>query len=323
MTDKGRYFDRLAEAVGADFANRLRERAEDVWAQTRHGDMDRWQDALERLPECEASILDLSRGAVRIGAKEDMDDSRREVLREALMEFHPWRKGPFELFGVHIDTEWRSDFKWERIKDGIGSLAGQSVLDVGSGNGYYALRMLGAGAKVVAAVDPLVLYVMQFEAVNRYAKPEAAAVLPLKFEEVPEGKGLFDAVFSMGVLYHQRQPAEHLRKLGAYLKADGRLVLETLILEGAGDEVLVPEGRYGKMRNVWHVPTVGALKGWLSEAGFGRVDVIDVTPTTVDEQRATEWMRFESLADFLDPQDFSRTIEGYPAPVRAAVVARS
>lgn len=323
MMDKRRYFERLAEAVGADFANRLRERSEDVWAQTRHGDMDRWQAALERLPGCEPSVLDLSRGAVQIGAKEDMDDAHREVLREALMEFHPWRKGPFELFGVHLDTEWRSDFKWERIKDGIGSLAGHSVLDVGSGNGYYALRMLGAGAEVVAAVDPLVLYVMQFEAVNRYAKPEAAAVLPLKFEEVPEGEGLFDAVFSMGVLYHQRQPAEHLRKLGAYLKPDGRLVLETLILEGVDDEVLVPEGRYGKMRNVWHVPTVGALKGWLKEAGFGKVDVIDVTPTTVDEQRATEWMRFESLADFLDPQDSSRTIEGHPAPVRAAVVARS
>ncbi|MEW8068099.1 MAG: DUF1698 domain-containing protein, partial [Candidatus Thiodiazotropha endolucinida] len=44
--------------------------------------------------------------------------------------------------------------------------------------------------------------------------------------------------------------------------------------------------------------------------------------TTIEEQRATEWMRFESLADYLDPADRSLTIEGYPAPRRAVFVAR-
>ncbi|MCK5863518.1 MAG: DUF1698 domain-containing protein, partial [Marinobacter adhaerens] len=48
---------------------------------------------------------------------------------------------------------------------------------------------------------------------------------------------------------------------------------------------------------------------------------VDVTPTTTDEQRSTDWMRFNSLQDFLDPNDPSKTVEGYPGPLRATVIA--
>ena len=73
--------------------------------------------------------------------------------------------------------------------------------------------------------------------------------------------------------------------------------------------------------------TFAALKpGLLIEPGrslVGDVEVVDITPTTVLEQRATEWMRFESLEQALDPVDGSKTIEGLPAPVRAVVTART
>ena len=43
----------------------------------------------------------------------------------------------------------------------------------------------------------------------------------------------------------------------------------------------------------------------------------------VDEQRSTEWMRFDSLASALDPNDSGRTVEGWPAPERALLLAEA
>ncbi|MBR9800034.1 MAG: DUF1698 domain-containing protein, partial [Gammaproteobacteria bacterium] len=39
------------------------------------------------------------------------------------------------------------------------------------------------------------------------------------------------------------------------------------------------------------------------------------------EQRATDWMTYHSLSDFLDPADPSLTREGHPAPRRAVLIA--
>ena len=93
-------------------------------------------------------------------------------------------------------------------------------------------------------------------------------------------------------------------------------------VEGDVNTVLVPEDRYAQMRNVWFLPSVPALELWLRRAGFTDVRSVDISRTSVEEQRATQWMRYQSLPDFLDPQDHSRTIEGLPAPLRATLVAR-
>jgi len=125
----------------------------------------------------------------------------------------------------------------------------------------------------------------------------------------------------MGVLYHRRSPIDHLYELRGALSQGGELVLETLIIEGGRGEVLVPERRYAKMRNVWFIPTVEELIHWLERVGFTKVRCLDQSVTTTDEQRVTSWMEFESLADFLDPTDPTRTIEGYPSPRRALLSA--
>ena len=263
--------------------------------------------------------VDLAAGAVTVAG--DMDDAQRAVLKTHLMELHPWRKGPFNLFGVHINTEWRSDLKWTRLKNHI-DLKDKLVLDVGCGNGYYLFRMLGAGAKSAVGVDPSLLSVVQFHAVNRYAKTNRAAVLPLGSDDVPADCGCFDTLFSMGLLYHRRQPKEHLQQLHGFLKPGGQAVLETLVLDTMGEELLVPKGRYAKMRNVWAIVSLALLKNWLTESGFENVQVIDITQTTRNEQRKTDWMTFESLDDFLDPTDATKTIEGHPAPVRAILTAQ-
>ena len=265
-----------------------------------HGDWARWNEVINDLPA--------ARG-----------DTAR--LRELLMGLHPWRKGPLSLDGVEIDTEWHSDWKWARVKDGVGSLDGRNVLDVGSGNGYYALQMRKAGAATVIGVDPTLLFAMQFQAINVFERNASIFILPCRLEETPPAKKVFDTTFSMGVLYHQRDPLKHLRDLQSTLRSGGQLVLETLYLPGDDLRTATPEDRYARMRNVWSLPTVPQLLAWLRETRYVKIELIDTSITTIDEQRSTEWMTFESLEEALDPSDPSKTIEGWPAPHRVVVTA--
>jgi tRNA (mo5U34)-methyltransferase len=312
-----------ADPALADWGRSLERQVEAALAPDAHGDMPRWRAALEALPEICPSSIDLNAPALRIGAAADCDDETRQRLTEALMAFHPWRKGPFEIFGIPLDTEWRSDWKWERVSPHLSPLAGRRVLDVGCGNGYYAWRMAGAGAELVVGLDPTLVFVMQHQALRRYIGPSAAHVLPLGIEAVPEGLRAFDTVFSMGVLYHRRSPFDHLMQLRDTLRPGGELVLETLVVDGPEGHTLVPEGRYAKMRNVWFLPSVPTLESWLRRCRFRNIRVVDVARTTVEEQRSTAWMRFESLPDYLEPQRPDRTVEGLPAPVRAVIIAET
>lgn len=282
----------------------------------RHGDLDRWRQALAQLPPvaCQWQIVD---GWLQAGVA--VEDTA--ALAGQLKAFTPWRKGPLELGGVPIDTEWRSDLKWDRLANHV-DLEDKRILDVGAGNGYIGWRMLAAGARRVIGCDPTQLFVIQHEVISHFAGPAENHLLALRLEDMPAAIGGFDTVFSMGVLYHRRDHLGHLRDLAERLAPGGELVLETLIIPGQGRKVLAPQGRYANMRNVHALPTVPELKDWLQQAGYRDIHCIDVTPTTSEEQRRTEWMPFHSLAEALDPNDPGKTREGHPAPTRAILLAR-
>lgn len=287
-----------------------------------HGDIEDWLRVLSETPLATPTQIDFNQPAVIIGRAADLTEIEKSKLEGSLKKLHPWRKGPFDIFGVFIDTEWKSNLKWERVEKVIQPLEGRTVLDIGCGNGYYLWRMAGAGVKLALGVDPSLHYAVQFQVFQKYVNDARLAVLPLGVEDLPEKLTGFDTVFSMGLLYHRRDPMEHLKRLLSLLRTGGELVLETLVVDGVAGEVLKPGERYAKMRNVWNVPTCGTTEQWLSEAGFKHIRCVDVTVTTLAEQRKTEWMKFESLDDFLDPNDFSKTVEGYPAPKRAVFVAQ-
>jgi tRNA (mo5U34)-methyltransferase len=321
MIDYSDFLAYLKTTALADIAQELAARTEAALETLSHGDYEKWSAAIDAMPKELLSEIDLQAATVTIGDPGDLNSIEQDALREYLMQLHPWRKGPFELFGVHIDSEWRSDLKWARLKNHL-DLKDKLILDVGCGNGYYLFRMLGAGARAVVGADPFLLSVMQFHAINHYVKTNRAAVLPLGVDDVPADCGCFDTVFSMGLLYHRRQPKEHLRQLNGFLKPGGQVVLETLILKSDTEKLLVPEGRYAKMRNVWNLASPVLLSKWLTDCGFENIELLDVTQTTSCEQRKTDWMSYESLSDFLDPDDSTKTIEGYPAPVRAIMTAQ-
>lgn len=279
-----------------------------------HGDLQRWLEAIDDLSEGDG-YTELDRDAPLLGRLSRDPD----LLRESLIKLHPWRKGPLELGGVRVDTEWRSDWKWNRLSPHL-DLRGHEILDIGCGNGYFGLRMLGAGAKLVVGIDPTMVFVTQWLAMQKLCPGLNNFVLPLGIENIPEDTARFDSVFSMGVLYHRRNPVEHLEQLEKLTRSGGQIVLETLILEGEGKEILVPDGRYARMRNVHAIPMLAVLHDWLKQAGLPDSQVLDVSRTTTGEQRSTDWMTFESLKECLDPENQALTIEGHPAPVRAALL---
>ena len=287
----------------------------------RYGDLPRWQLALDSLPEIALADYDFNASAITVKPQSPLSSKQQEELHAALQQLMPWRKGPYEIHGIHIDTEWRSDWKWQRLEKHIQPLDGRVVLDVGCGNGYHGWRMLGAGAQLVIGIDPSPLFIMQYQAIKHFTGEKPLYVLPLGIEAVPENLKAFDSVFSMGVLYHRRSPVDHLMQLKGCLKSGGELVLETLVIDGDDQQVLVPHGRYAKMRNVWFIPSCDALQLWLQRCGFKDIKLVDVNETSVEEQRSTDWMQYESLPDYLDSSNPQLTVEGYPAPKRAVFTA--
>ena len=309
------------EALGQHlWAQQLQQTLPEKLVLDSHGKMAGWLQALQALPQLRPSAVELH-DEVTIGSELDLGPFSREKLIAGLQAFHPWRKGPYTLFGVEIETEWRSDWKWERLLPHIQPLTGRRVLDVGCGNGYHGWRMRGAGADLVLGIEPFLLSVMQFQVMQRYLNDPQHHVLPIGIEDLPANLTCFDSVFSMGVLYHRRSPLDHLLELKGCLRSGGELILETLIVAGDQATIFMPEGRYAKMRNVWFLHSIAAMTLWLQRCGFTDIACVDTNRTSREEQRSTKWMHFESLSDFLDPHDPDKTIEGHPAPLRAIFTA--
>ncbi|PCK04355.1 MAG: tRNA 5-methoxyuridine(34)/uridine 5-oxyacetic acid(34) synthase CmoB [Alteromonadaceae bacterium] len=322
------------------WAEQLPEQIAQGLCTQRFGDLGDWLKALQSLPDVCPSSMDFLDEA-RIGMREDLNDEESQQVDQALKALIPWRKGPYSVFGTHIDTEWRSDWKWDRLREHIAPLAGKTILDVGCGNGYHCWRMLGEQAARVIGIDPSPRFVVQFYMMKHFAQaywrqqqPELGNgleserelpvdILPIGIEALPAELAAFDTTFSMGVLYHRRSPMDHLRELKATLKPGGQLVLETLIIPGKLGDTLVPEGRYAKMNNVWFIPSAETLISWLSKCGFTKPRCVDSEQTSLEEQRSTDWMTFQSLQDFLSPDDINLTIEGHPAPMRGVFVAEA
>jgi tRNA (mo5U34)-methyltransferase len=316
-------YDKLFRDLLAAGINLPREQLEpllkDALSDGAHGRIAEWREVLRQLPNVDASTVSLNNDTISVNA-DQVDEQTQARLRDLLLKLAPWRKGPFNLFGIKIDSEWRSQLKWNRLRDIVAPLVGRTILDVGCGNGYYALRMCGQNAKFVLGIDPTINHVVQFLALQKYLRQNSVYVLPLRLHELPSVGAAFDTTFSMGVLYHQRASLEHLAQLRETLRPGGELVLETLILRGDGAGHVTPDDRYARMRNVWQLPTITELKQWLAQTGFTHCRVADISVTDTTEQRSTEWMPFESLEQALDPTNPQLTIEGLPRPTRALLV---
>jgi len=289
----------------------------DIQNELLSGNSPRWIKAFAELPDIPDCELKSTNGKVCIQPKSDISPKTIDSLHSALMNLRPWRKGPFQFADVFVDTEWRSDMKWQRLLDAGVKLTDRKVLDIGCGNGYYMWRMLEQNPASVLGVDPSTLFFYQFHAVQKYIQAQRIALYPAGIDELDGVISYFDTVFAMGILYHRPSPVESLKQIAAVMQPGADLWLETLTIEGSGQYCLSPLPRYAKMRNVYFLPTDDCLENWLETSGFENNELISVDITQNTEQRKTEWILSQSLEDFLDPANSKQTVEGYPAPRRS------
>lgn len=269
--------------------------------------------------ELRAQSLALDTDAITV----TLPDSPTDIshLTDICKKLTPWRVGPYQLGSLTIDSEWRSRIKWERIAPLLGNVSGQRIADIGASSGYFLFKLLRDNPELALGFDPVDRCWLQFSVLQHLIRDQRLGFVPTGLATLEAFPEFFDLVLCMGVIYHQRDPFLACKRLYQSVRPGGRVLLESLTINEPGSHLLVPKERYAKMRNAWIVPTPEALESLLLRAGFTDTTIHRFGPITTSEQRRTEWAPYESLADFLDPSDPSRTIEGYPAPHSASVVA--
>ncbi len=281
-----------------------------------------YREALDSAPKFQAKNISLDQDFVGIGRKDEITPKEFELLEESAKKLIPWKKGPFSVFGLDIDGEWRSDFKWNRLKEELPPLKNKRILDIGCNNGYFMFRMLAENPSFVLGIDPVVRTMAQFQWLQSYLQSPKLFYELLGVEHLKHFHQAFDIIFSMGIIYHHQHPLEQLAHIREALLPNGHCILETIGIPGDESVALFPPDRYAKMRNVWFVPTLSCLQNWAKRSKFSSVKVLHSVPLTTEEQRATDWCHpeAESLIDFLDPSDSSLTVEGHPAPWRMTLL---
>jgi tRNA (mo5U34)-methyltransferase len=281
----------------------------------------RYRNPCESLREFQAQAIDCGGDIIRIGAEDEVSNEERAQIREQLKCFMPWRKGPYEIFGIRVEAEWRSERKWQRLASHLPDLKDKVIGDIGCSNGYYMFRMAAWKPRFVLGFEPSVQHYYCFKALNGMAGCDNLDIDLLGVEHISFFPDSFDLLFLMGVIYHRPSPVEVLKDVHSALKPGGTLMLESQALPGDAPYALFPEQTYGKAPGVYFVPTGTCLKNWLQRAGFADVELFCSHPMSSKEQRRTEWMLFESYDDFVNPTDPDRTVEGYPAPWRVFLKA--
>jgi len=233
----------------------------------------------------------------------------------------PWRKGPFNIFGLEVDAEWRCENKWDRIKDYLPQKKNMRVADLGCSNGYYSYKLLNLEPEIVVGLDKTPLYIIQFLATKYYAsKAQEIIVVPCSAEEFSQEKIDFDLLLSMGILYHAKKPEEHISTLNKLLTKNGFLILETII-SLTQDNINIKKGEtFAGMRNIGTIFTKNNLIKLMNIHGFKNIECVNEHFTNTSEQRATRWIQGKSFKDFVRPD--GRTIEGFPPVCRAIFIAQ-
>ncbi len=281
----------------------------------------KYREAVQSVREIQSNWFDFSDAVVKVGRASELKSEQQQRFHQALQTFCPWKKGPFELFGVTIDAEWRSDWKWARILPHIHSLKDRRVADIGCHNGYFMFRMAHQEPACVIGFEPVAKHFWNFQLIQNIVQQKVIVFELLGVEHIHFYPDFFDTIFCMGILYHHPDPIGLLCKMWQALAPKGEIVVDCQGIPGDLPVALTPRQRYAQARGIWFLPTQSCLENWMARAGFTQIHCFRAEPLSVEEQRRTTWANVDSLREFLDPNDSSLTQEGYPAPWRYYVVA--
>jgi len=292
----------------------IKERSE--WINSKNAE--KYKNAIGEIPNIHGDILNLKSDAVEISSSREISPEEYQKIIKVSEMLIPWRKGPFKLFGMDLDSEWRSNLKWDRLKNYLPNLEGKTILDIGANNGYYMFKLAAYNPKLVLGIDPVIHNYAQFNFLQKLANIPSLRFELLGIEHLKFFKEYFDVIFSMGIIYHHRNPIEQLQDIRNALRPTGTVILESIGIPGEDPLALFPSGPYAKMNNVWFIPTISCMINWAHKAKFKNIEIVSSSKMTLEEQRNTPWCPrpFQSLEDFLDPEDRNKTVEGHPAPMR-------
>jgi len=277
----------------------------------------RWE-AIKGLPKVNDIEIKIGNAIEVISNSLSQEDEK--YIYDTAKLIQPWRKGPFQISTTFIDSEWQSYIKYDLIRPYF-DIKDKIVGDIGCNNGYYLFRMMAEKPKKLVGFDPSSIPYCQFKFLDHFIQSGIKYEL-LGVEHVEFYEHKFDVLFCLGVLYHRADPIGSLKSLYKGLNFGGELILDTFMIDGEDEVCLTPKKRYSKIPNIYFIPTVNALKNWCYRAGFEEVELLEISKTKLEEQRKTEWINTESLNDFLDKEDNSKTVEGYPAPKRVYIKAK-
>jgi tRNA (mo5U34)-methyltransferase len=282
----------------------------------------RMRDALNKIKDIKipSDVVIKNSDVFTIGDNTTLSSIQKQTIHDSAKDLIPWRKGPFSLCGLELDSEWQSNIKYNLLRPHF-NLRNKLVADVGCNNGYYMFRMLEDSPKKLVGFDPSAIFKTQFDFVNHFVQSDIKYEL-LGVEHLEHYETKFDFIFMLGVLYHRSDPIASLKSLNRALNKDGEIIVDSFMIDGEEEVCLFPEERYNMMPNIYFIPTVNCFKNWLKRAGFVDIELIEITKTDEQEQRVTPWTFGKSLDDFLDNEDKDKTCEGYPAPKRVYFKAR-
>lgn len=291
-------------------------KARQKWVNQQKKGFLRYREPCTFLSKFTAENIECDHDVVTIGAAEEITEGERQQIQDKLKAFMPWRKGPFSVFGIDIDAEWRSERKWQRLLADIPDLMDKVIADIGCNNGYYMFRMVPYQPKIVVGFEPSVQHYYCFQALKNMAGLNNLHIDLLGVEHINLFPQTFDVIFLLGIIYHRISPIDVLKDIFTALKPGGRLILESQAIPGEEPYALFPDKTYAKVPGTYFVPTGKCLENWMKRSGFAEVRLFDSHPMSSEEQRRTEWMTFESFSDYINPENSLLTVEGYPAPCR-------
>ncbi len=315
------YIDMLPSHVRHDEILSLHQERQ-LWVNQNKKGFLRYREPFQALSKFRAMHTDFSGDIVTIGSPNEINDAEKNIIKDNLQKFIPWRKGPFSVFGIDIDAEWRSEKKWQRVAPQLPDLEGKVIADIGCNNGYYMFRMAHHKPKFVLGLEPSVQHYYCFNSLKEMAGLANQTIDLLGVEHLPLFPDCFDVIFLMGIIYHRPSPVDTLRDIVSALQPGGSLIIESQAIPGDEPYALFPDKTYAKVPGTYFVPTGACLYNWMQKAGFVDIELFCSHPMSSEEQRQTEWMTFESYIDFLNPTDNTLTVEGYPAPYRVFLKGR-
>ena len=205
------YLDQYAKQLGTSAISDLRS---DFYQKNLSN---QWYQKLRPLKESISQIktdfLENSSPRVKIGRAGELDAPQAKLLQSLCEHLIPWRKGPYDVFGISIDAEWDSSIKWSRLKPHL-NVRGKKVCDIGSNNGYFMWKLLEESPDLVVGLEPVTKHWACFEIFKGFLNKSVPAFMePMGVEYLSLYPKFFDTILCLGIYYHRRDPLVMLKEI--------------------------------------------------------------------------------------------------------------